>query len=101
MAESLEAELQGTRNMIPAYTWYAAPSGALMFVNGRYADYLGLAENHPLRSGTDTGGACDSDIPLLHPGAHDKRRQVWSTWLSTGSAREASFHVRGINGSDV
>ena len=29
----LEAQLQGTLNVIPAYTWYAAPSGALTFVN--------------------------------------------------------------------
>jgi transcriptional regulator with PAS, ATPase and Fis domain len=99
MAESLEAQLQATLNMIPAYTWYAAPSGALMFVNGRYADYLGLAENHPLRSGTDTGGAWDSDIPLLHPDDHDLTRKVWSNCLSTGSAREVSFRVRDVEGN--
>ena len=29
MAESLEAQLQAMLNVIPAYTWYAAPSGAL------------------------------------------------------------------------
>jgi len=32
--------LQATLNVIPAYTWYAAPSGALTFVNKRTADYL-------------------------------------------------------------
>ncbi|PYP65771.1 MAG: hypothetical protein DMD36_18680, partial [Gemmatimonadetes bacterium] len=31
--QRLEAQLQATLNVIPAYTWYAAPSGALTFVN--------------------------------------------------------------------
>ena len=42
MAESLEAQLQATLNMIPAYTWHAPPSGGLSFVNERCADYIGL-----------------------------------------------------------
>jgi hypothetical protein len=33
VGESLEAHLQATLNMIPAYTWYAATSGAFAFVN--------------------------------------------------------------------
>src|SRR6266704_3948832 len=43
------AQLQAILNVLPAYTWYAAPSGALIFVNRRTADYLGLPEDHPLR----------------------------------------------------
>jgi PAS domain S-box-containing protein len=31
----LETQLQATLNVIPAYTWYALPSGALTFVNER------------------------------------------------------------------
>src|ERR1700732_2081725 len=45
------AQLQAILNVLPAYTWYAAPSGALIFVNKRTADYLGLPEDHPLRFG--------------------------------------------------
>jgi hypothetical protein len=30
---SLEAQLQATLNIVPAYTWYAQPNGALTFVN--------------------------------------------------------------------
>jgi hypothetical protein len=52
----IEAQLQATLNVIPAYTWYALPSGALTFVNERTADYLGLPKDHPLRFGMDTGG---------------------------------------------
>jgi PAS domain-containing protein len=48
MNDSLEARLQATLSAIPAHTWYAAPSGALTFVNERTADYLGLPTNHPL-----------------------------------------------------
>lgn len=59
---SLEAQLRFTLNVIPAFTWYAAPSGALTFVNQRCADYLGLSKDHPLRLGSDMGAEWDSHI---------------------------------------
>jgi PAS domain-containing protein len=51
----LQAQLQATLNVIPAYTWYALSSGTLTFVNKRTADYLGLPKDHPLRFGIDPG----------------------------------------------
>jgi PAS domain-containing protein len=78
MDESLKAQLQATLDMIPAFTWCAAPSGALLFVNSRCADYLGLPQDHPLRFGTDTGAAWDSHIPFLHPDDHEEMRRVGS-----------------------
>jgi formate hydrogenlyase transcriptional activator len=99
MDQSLEAQLRATLNMIPAYTWYAAPSGALTFVNERCANYLGLAENHPLRFGTETGAAWDSHIPLLHPDDHEETRKIWSDCLSTGCPGEVSFRVRSAEGN--
>jgi formate hydrogenlyase transcriptional activator len=99
MDESLKAQLQATLDMIPAFTWYAAPSGALLFVNSRCADYLGLPKDHPLRFGTDTGAAWDSHIPLLHPDDHEETRRAWSTCLSTGCAGEVSFRVRNAEGN--
>jgi len=74
---SLEAQLQFTLNVIPAFTWYAAPSGALTFVNQRCADYLGLPKDHPLRLGIDMGAEWDSHISLLHPEDHEHSRRVW------------------------
>jgi PAS domain S-box-containing protein len=94
----LEAQLQATLNVIPAYTWYAAPSGALIFVNERTADYLGIPQDHPLRLGIDTGAAWDSHIPFLHRDDHEQTRRVWSTCLRTGSAGEVSFRVRNAQG---
>jgi formate hydrogenlyase transcriptional activator len=99
MNDSLEAGLQTTLNMIPAHTWYAAPAGALTFVNERYADYLGLPKDHPLRFGVQTGTAWDSHIPLLHPDDHDETCRVWSTCLTTGSADEVSYRVRNAQGT--
>ena len=64
MDESFKAQLQATLNMIPAYTWYATPSGGLIFVNERNADYGGLPSDHPLRYGMDTSPAWDSHIPF-------------------------------------
>ena len=43
---SIEAQLRATVNVIPAHVWYANPSGALVFVNSRSADYLGLPKDH-------------------------------------------------------
>src|ERR1700759_5339461 len=94
----LGAELQAALNLIPAYTWYAVPSGALTFVNERLADFLGLPKDHPLRFGVDTGAEWDSHIPLLHPDDHEEARRVWSTLLSTGCAGDVSFRVRNAEG---
>ena len=99
MDQSLKAQLQATLDMIPALTWYAAPSGALLFVNSRCADYLGLPKDHPLRFGTDTGAAWDSHIPFLHPDDHEETRRVWSTCLRTGCAAEASCRIRDAEGN--
>ncbi|HMF60928.1 MAG TPA: PAS domain-containing protein, partial [Vicinamibacterales bacterium] len=99
MDDSLKAQLQATLDMIPAFTWYAAPSGALLFVNSRCADYLGLPTDHPLRFGTDAGAAWDSHIPLLNPDDHEETRRVWSTCLSTGCAGEVSFRARDAQGN--
>ena len=94
----LEAQLQVTLNLVPAYAWYALPNGALTFVNERTADYLGLPKDHPLRFGTDTGADWDSHIPLLHADDREETRRVWSDCLRTGSAGEVSFRVRNAEG---
>ena len=84
--------------MIPAYTWYAAPSGGLTFVNKRTADYLGLPKDHPLRFGIDIGAQWDAHIPLLHPNDHEESRKRWSSCLRTGEAGAASIRVRNAQG---
>src|SRR5258705_6453464 len=94
----LGAELQLALNLIPAHTWYAAPSGALTFLNKRGSDYLGLPKDHPIRLGIDTGAAWDSHIPLLHPDDHEETRRVWSTCLRTGGAGQVSFRVCNVAG---
>src|SRR3981081_737015 len=99
MDESLKAQLQATLDMIPAFTWCAAPSGALLFVNSRCADYLGLPKDHPLRFGTDTGAAWDSHIPFLHPDDHEEMRRVGSDNLRTGGTAEASCRIRDSQGN--
>src|SRR5579862_8360138 len=98
MDESLQAQLQVTLDMLPAFAWYAAPSGALLFVNARSADYLGLPKDHPLRFGTDTGAAWDAQIAFLHPDDHEETRRVWSHCLKTSSPGEVSFRVRSADG---
>jgi formate hydrogenlyase transcriptional activator len=95
---SLEAQLQFTLNLIPAFAWYATSSGALTFVSRRYADYLGLSKDHDLRSGIDNGAEWDSHISLLHPEDHEDLRRTWSASLRTGCAAEQTFRVRDAHG---
>jgi PAS domain S-box-containing protein len=92
------AQLQATLDVIPAYAWYAAPSGGLTFVNKRTADYLGLPTDHPLRFGIDIGTQWDAHIPLLHPDDRKESRKAWSTCLRTGEAAEFSQRVRNAQG---
>jgi PAS domain S-box-containing protein len=92
------AQLQATLNVIPAYTWYAAPSGGLTFVNRRTADYLGLPKDHPLRFGIDNGAPWDAHITLLHPDEREESRKAWSTCLRMGEPAEFSQRVRNAQG---
>src|SRR5258708_8332178 len=84
----LEAQLQATLNIVPAYAWYALPNGALTFVNERTADYLGLPKDHPLRFVTALGADWDSHIPLFHPDDREETRRVRSNCLHTCRAGE-------------
>jgi len=99
MDESLKAQLQATLDMIPAHTWYAAPSGTLLFVNSRCADYLGLPKDHPLRFGTETGAAWDSHVSFLHPDDQEEARRASSDNLKAGSPGDVSVRVRNAAGN--
>jgi PAS domain S-box-containing protein len=98
MDQSLGAQLRTTLNTVPAFTWYSVPSGTLTFVNHRYADYLGLPTDHPLRFGVETGVAWDTHLQLLHPDDHESSRKVGETILRTGGAGETAFRVRDASG---
>src|SRR6478735_1140578 len=92
------AQLQATLNVIPAHTWYAAPSGGLTFVNKRTADYLGLPKDHPLRFGIDVGAQWDAHLPFVHPDDRAETQENWSTRLRTGEGGEGSFRVLNAQG---
>jgi signal transduction histidine kinase len=92
------AQLQATLNVVPAYAWYALPSGALAFVNKRTADYLCLPQDHPMRFGVDVSAQWDDWVSLLHPDDREKSRNYWSNCLRTGAAGEHSYRVRSAQG---
>jgi PAS domain S-box-containing protein len=92
------AQVQAILNVIPAYTWYAAPSGALTFVNKRTANYLGLPEDHPLCFGIDIGAQWDDWVPMLHLDDREDARKYWSSRLRTGEGGELSYRVRSAQG---
>ena len=92
-------QLQATLDKIPAYTWYANPTGGLTFVNTRSADYLGLPSDHPLRLGAETHAAWDAHLAFVHPDDTAETRRVWSDCLKTGSAGEVSFRARNADGT--
>src|SRR5258708_32638246 len=97
MDRSLPANLKLPRDTFPAYTWYSGPWGALTFVNRRYADYLGLESDHPLRLGVETGVVWDTHLQLLHPDDHASSRQVGEAILNTGTAGAAAFMGRAAH----
>jgi PAS domain S-box-containing protein len=92
------AQVQAILNLLPAYTWYAAPRGALTFVNTRTAEYLGIPNDHPLRLGIDVGAEWDHSFVLLHPDDREDARKYWSSRLSTGEGGEHSYRVRSAQG---
>src|SRR5438309_1676597 len=98
MDEHPSEQLKATLNLIPVHVWYAKPAGGLMFVNKRSADYRGLANDHPLRLGTDFEAPWDAHLSVLHPDDHDEARKNWSGLLKTGQAGEVTFRVRNANG---
>jgi PAS domain-containing protein len=59
---SFAKQLRETLNSVPTHAWYATPSGTLIFVNEKAADYGGLPKDHPLRLGIDTGGPWDAHV---------------------------------------
>jgi PAS domain S-box-containing protein len=95
---SFVAQLRATLNVLPAQTWYASPSGGLTFVNNRTADYLGLPQDHPLRSGIDIGAQWNAHVPFLHPDDREGSSETWSVNIRTGEASEYSFRVRDAQG---
>ena len=92
------AQVQAILNVLPAYIWYAPPSGSLTFVNKRQADFLGVPEDHPLRFGIDTGAPWDAHIPFLHPDDQEDGRKYWSNSLRTGEGYEHNYRVRTAQG---
>ena len=95
---SFAAQLRKTLNTIPAYAWYALPSGTLTFVNHTYADYLGLPEDDPLRLGVETSVPWDTHIQLVHPDDHQETMKVGETCNRTGVAGQATFRIRNSQG---
>ena len=91
-------QLQAILNVLPAYTWYAAPRGALTFVNTRTAEYLGIPHDHPLRCGIDVGAEWDHSFALLHPDDREDARKYWSSRLRTGEGGEHNYRVRSAQG---
>jgi hypothetical protein len=93
------AQLQAILNVLPAYNWYGNPSGSLLFVNSRQADFLGVPKDHPLRFGIDVGAQWDDWIPFLHPDEQEEGRKYWSNCLRTGAGAEHNYRVRDSQGN--
>jgi signal transduction histidine kinase len=93
-----KAQLQAILNVLPAYTWYAAPSGALAFVNKRTADYLNLSKDHPLRLGVDIGAQREDWVRLWHPDDLEKARKYWSDCRRRGAAGANTFRIADAQG---
>jgi PAS domain-containing protein len=94
----IEANLQRTFNALPTQTWYARASGALAFVNGPAADYLGLPSDHPLRFAADFEAPWDAHLVFLHPEDQAASRRSWAEQIQTGHTRDGQFRILGADG---
>jgi PAS domain S-box-containing protein len=94
----VEANLQMTLKALPAHAWYARASGALAFVNGPTADYLGLPSDHPLRSAADSEAPWDAHLVFLHPEDQAASGRNWAEQLQTGRPRDDQFRILGADG---
>jgi PAS domain S-box-containing protein len=92
-----EANLQMTLKALPTHAWYARASGALAFVNGPTADYLGLPSDHPLRSAADFEAPWDAHLVFLHPEDQAASSRNWAEQLQTGRTQEDQFRILGAN----
>jgi PAS domain S-box-containing protein len=94
----VEANLQVILNALPAQAWYARASGALAFVNGATADYLGLPSDHPLRFAADFEAPWDAHLVFLHPEDQPTSSSNWAEQIQTGRPRDDQFRILGADG---
>jgi PAS domain-containing protein len=94
----VEANLQMTLNALPTQAWYARASGALAFVNGPAADYLGLSSDHPLRFAADFEAPWDAHLVFLHPEDRASSSRRWAEQIQTGQTRDDQFRILGADG---
>jgi PAS domain S-box-containing protein len=96
---SVEANLQVTLNALPTQAWYARASGALTFVNGATADYLGLSSDHPLRFAANVDAPWDAHLSFLHPEDQPTSSRNWAEQIRTECPRDDEFRILGADGS--
>jgi PAS domain S-box-containing protein len=94
----IEANLQMTLNALPTQAWYARASGALAFVNGVTAEYLGLSSDHPLRFAADFDAPWDVHLAFLHPEDRLTSSRSWAEQIQTGRPRDDQFRILGADG---
>jgi PAS domain-containing protein len=94
----VEVNLQVTLNALPTQTWYARASGALAFVNGSAADYLGLPSDHPLRFAADFEAPWDAHLAFVHPENQPTSSRNWAKQIQTGRPRDDQFRILGADG---
>jgi PAS domain S-box-containing protein len=94
----VEANLQVTLNALPTQAWYARASGALSFVNGATAAYLGLPSDHPLRFGADFKARWDAHLIFLHPEDQPTSSRNWAEQIQTGRPGDNQFRILGADG---
>jgi PAS domain-containing protein len=87
----IEANLQVILNVLPAQAWYARATGALAFVNGATADYLGLPSDHPLRFAADLEAPWNAHLVFLHPEDQPTSSNNWAEQIQTGTHEMTNF----------
>ena len=83
-------ELRTIIDGIPTMLWSASPNGAIEFLNRRWLEYTGIAEDAAL--GWDW-------LTVVHPEDRAAARDYWLGVLKSGEPAETEVRIRGVDGA--
>jgi len=84
-----EQELRDIVDTIPAMVWVAQPDGSNTYVNGRFAEYSGMAAAQTAGSGWQAA---------VHPDDLQKHEGKWRTSVANGEPHESEVRFQRADG---
>ena len=90
--EESERQARAFAEAMPQMAFVADASGAIVYFNNRWYEYVGMARG-------ETEGWGWRDYPLHHPEDLDRTVETWSASLRTGASYEIEYRLRRHDGT--